>query len=119
MATSCRFVVARQQLFRGPITACAALFCSMMIPCEAQDNPRTQISLKPARWQTLPLEIRTVRFGPDGRGWLGLIRAETKESDVRAALEREYREQTPQLRGVSLALLEPDGRAWFYVKANE
>src|SRR4051812_8637673 len=118
MARLHRLAVKQKRHICAALAGYVAMVLSMAAPGSAQDKnqQRLKISLQPVRWQTLPAEIRSVRFGPDGRGWLGLAPGEAKDADIRASLEREYSEESPQLRGASLALLEPDGRAWFYVK---
>jgi hypothetical protein len=40
-------------------------------------------------------------------------------SQLRAALETEYRQASPQIAGAAIALLEPQGRAWFYVNEGQ
>lgn len=91
------------------------------LACQAQPPDHLSIDLEPARWQLLPPAFRSVCVGPDGRNWYTIDPGDSKPSDVeiRAALEREYRENSPQLTGASLALLEPGGRAWFYIKPDQ
>jgi hypothetical protein len=77
---------------------------------------RVAIKVKAVRLQYFIPEVRTVVVGPDGRVWYQLD-SDPKgrpRLEIRAALEAEYRHAAPQISGATLALLEPDGRAWFY-----
>lgn len=64
----------------------------------------------------LPEYVRAVYRGPDGRIWYQLSGDSLGRSDsqLKGLLEAEYRQTTPQIAGASLALLESNGRAWFY-----
>jgi len=80
-------------------------------------EPR-RLPLEPAagRWQLLPEYVRAVYRGPDGRIWYQLSgdRLGRSDSQLKSLLEAEYRQTAPQIAGASLALLESNGRAWFY-----
>ncbi len=86
----------------------------------AQAPPRATIELENARWQQMPEHVLSVYTGPDGRIWHHLFDASNIYAPValRKRLETEYREQSPQIVGASLALLEPGGRVWFFVNRS-
>src|SRR5262245_41425273 len=111
----------RRFIRRAVLIASALAWLPMALPCAAQQNDRVQYALQPVRWQRLPDGITSVCVGPDGRNWIELAPDESKPSEeqLRAALYREFFAPSPQLRSASLALLEPGGRAWFYVKPDE
>ena len=92
----------------------ACLFASL--PALAADK-RVPINVKTVRLQYFSADFRTALAGPDGRTWYQLDNDPTSRTrlELRAALEAEYRHPSPQISGATMALLEPDGRAWFYV----
>jgi hypothetical protein len=78
-------------------------------------EPRLEIKLANVRWQILPREVHGICVGPDGRTWYQLDPDAKGQSlvQIKSRLEREWKEHSPQVSGVELALLEPGGRAWF------
>ena len=82
---------------------------------------RIAIDIAPVRWQALPDAVKSVVVGPDGRTWYQVTgkSGERSDAEIRTALENEYRQAAPQISGASIALLEPGGRAWFYVHAPD
>lgn len=87
----------------------------------AEPGGRLAIDLANVRWQQPPKEVFAVYVGPDGRTWYQLNsdpQGRTPDQ-IRRSLEAEYRQPTPQISGASVALLEPTGRAWFYVNLGK
>lgn len=82
----------------------------------AEERPdRLDIQLANVRWQHMQREVQGVCVGPDGRTWyqLGPELKGRSLAQIKSRLEREWKEPSPQIAGVELALLEPGGRAWF------
>jgi hypothetical protein len=77
------------------------------------------IELANVQWQLLPLTIREVFVGPDGRIWYQLYHPDVKEdlSVVRRIIEGQFQETSPQLYGAEPALFETTGRVWFRTKS--
>src|SRR5437879_1825006 len=105
----------------GRVLKYFAIACIFIGPTAAAEPiRRLSFDLPEARWQLLPEAVRAVYVGPDGRLWYqlngdSLGRA---HSVLRSTLEAEYRQPSPQIAGALIALLEPGGRAWFYVNAT-
>ena len=74
------------------------------------------VVMGPSSVQTLPVEIRSVRFGTDGRGWLGLTRGQSTDVELRPVLEREYHHKPAGLRTNMLIAL---GSALFSILSIE
>jgi hypothetical protein len=87
----------------------------------AQQQPvRIDIKLTNVRWQFVRREVHSVCVGPDGRTWYQLNPELPGWSlaEIKSRLQREWKEASPQISGVQLALLEPGGRAWFLTDFN-
>lgn len=96
------------------LTALLLLFVTCV--SRAQESPaRLDIKLANVRWQHAPRGVQGVCVGPDGRTWYQLSPELNGRSleQIKSRLQKEWREHTPQVSGVELALLEPGGRAWF------
>ena len=79
--------------------------------------------------QNLPNEVVDVVAGPDGRAWLQFgttagrfARANTSYGtaaptlpEIREDIAAEFTQSSPQVRDCTLCLIEPGGRAWFWV----
>lgn len=100
-------------LFAG---AAAALLLTLASPASAQE--RIEIQSPTLRWQPMTKEVAGVTVGPDGRIWYQLspVSAAENQPHVQRAIEREFREKSPQIAGAELALLDQQGRAWFYFR---
>jgi len=97
----------------------AALLLLFAWPGYAQEPPaRLKIELANVRWQRMPPEVQEVFIGPDGRTWYQLNSdiPDWSLAEIKRRMEREWNENSPQISGVRLALLEPKGRAWFLTK---
>jgi len=99
------------------IHCCAAFWLINGLICQGQQQDRLSIEQSSSRWELLPESVNSVVVGPDGRTWFQLDGELKDRSDagLRASLEREYRHPSPQIVGARIALIEPGGRAWFYV----
>src|SRR6266850_2526314 len=102
---------------RCSVSLISALLLVALSQTARGQQPR-RLSLEPpdGRWQMLPEYVRAVYRGPDGRIWYQLSgdRLGRSDSQLKSQLEAEYRQTTPQIAGASLALLESNGRVWFY-----
>ena len=79
-----------------------------------------EIKLPDVRWQAMPAEIQSAAVSPDGRIWY-LMAAPAGKQDlsraaVRAVVEREFAQSSPQLQGVKFVFFETAGdkpkRVW-------
>jgi hypothetical protein len=79
-------------------------------------EPRLTIAAPEARFEPLSKEVLGITIGPDEWLWCWVSALSPPEglSAIKTEFEREYDEESPQIQGAELALLEPDGRAWFY-----
>jgi hypothetical protein len=87
------------------------------------DSPaRLEIRLSDSRWQALPQEVRRVTVAPDGRIWYQRAPhvpwGNVTLVALKQELAREFAEPAPQIRHCELALIEPGGRAWFWVSQH-
>jgi|GEM_PF-3720517 len=85
----------------------------------AAEPKRLRIDVPNYRWQALPREVTSVTIGPDQRVWHQLVlplagTPAVPQAEAQAAIELEFKNQSPQIRGAELALLDHAGRAWFY-----
>jgi hypothetical protein len=87
----------------------------------AEPTSRLAVDWPRERWQLLPNKINDVRVGPDGRTWYRLTSDAAVQAtpQLRRKLEAEFREPSPQIATAVVALLEPGGRAWFFVNAGK
>jgi hypothetical protein len=84
----------------------------------AEDSPdKAPKTLAHLRWQHHALDVLAVYVGPDGKLWsqLSADPGPRTQDDIKRSLEHEYRQPAPRIAGAQVALIQPDGRAWFYL----
>ena len=82
-----------------------AAFClAFILAYQGRSADRVSFEIQRVPWQLLPPSIKSVCVGPDGRIWYTINPGEEKPSDaeIRGALEKEYREASPQIANASL-----------------
>jgi len=97
------------------------------LPSEAAKiAPRLDIRLEQSSIQALPNEITNVVVAPDGRVWFQLRiepfyngRVNGKDAPtlplIKEEIAAEFTQSSPQVRDCTLCLIEPGGRAWYWV----
>jgi hypothetical protein len=93
---------------------------SYLAPAELA--PRLEIRLNDDSIQSLPNDIANVIAGPDGRAWFQFHTADNFTGRagptlpaIKEDIAAEFAQPSPQVRCCTLCLLEPGGRAWYWV----
>lgn len=91
-----------------------ALVVVLGLAADAEPPPRPPV-FGESLWQSLPPTVAGVCVGPDGRVWRMSRPADplATAADLQKAVEREFREPSPEVRGAAPILFEPGGRVWF------
>ncbi len=97
------------------------LVLSVLIAAPLPEGAASSLDLSSTktRWHTLPAEVQNVRLASDGRIWYQLRASNLGHrslASVKEDLAREFRQPSPKARGVLIALFEPGGRVWFFLR---
>jgi hypothetical protein len=76
-----------------------------------------EVTLPAVRWDHLSIEARVAAIDPKGRVWYDLydeVLERPPLDELKRRLEPVFVAKSPRIRNADLALLEDEGRAWFY-----
>ena len=82
-----------------------------------QDIPdRPDLARKPGRWQSFPVDVRSVKIDSEGRPWFE-IRSSAELQFARRQVEQGADRQSPWIAGARILLFEPS-RVWLAPEAG-
>jgi hypothetical protein len=95
------------------LTSLFALVVTLQVTGAQPVVPRLDLSPPTTRWHDLPVAFSSINVEADGRCWIRRTQYGIRSLvEFKRLVEAEFLQESPQIRGASLELVEPGGRVW-------